>query len=136
MGNIGELLKDRVKRLRIAAGYTQVTLGNLVGVSKDHIKNIESGRKGVSPETLRALADAFGVTMEELLHGENVSVKPQPKSFSAGEMTSYIGSIPSDIYELALKLGNPNDPQWEYVRAALEVGIEREEKKRNKAKHA
>jgi len=55
--------------LRIAATWTRTTLSHAataVGVSKTHLYNIADGRAVASLDLARALADYFGVQVEEL----------------------------------------------------------------------
>jgi mRNA interferase RelE/StbE len=47
-------------------GLTQVALAELSGVNRVQITNIESGTKTGSVETLRRLAGALGVTLDDL----------------------------------------------------------------------
>lgn len=48
-------------------GLTQVGLGDASGVNRVQIANIEAGRKSGSVETVRKLAQALGVTIEDLI---------------------------------------------------------------------
>lgn len=63
MDKIAPHLKD----LRERKGLTQAGLGKLVGLDQTHISRLENGTKGVSNEKLRAIAEALGVTVSDLL---------------------------------------------------------------------
>lgn len=65
------MLKDRIFELRIAAGYTQVTLSKKLGVSKQAVSNWENDNIQPSIEMLIRLADTFNVTTDYLLGREN-----------------------------------------------------------------
>ena len=60
-------LKDRIKQLRTAADLTQQDLAVMAGLSISSVVQIE---RGIIPDprmsTLRALAKALGVSMDEL----------------------------------------------------------------------
>ncbi len=58
-------LKDRLKELREARGWTQAQLAARAKVERSTIQNVESGRVQ-RPNTLPHIADALGVTVEEL----------------------------------------------------------------------
>jgi transcriptional regulator with XRE-family HTH domain len=60
-------LAPHLKDLRERKGLTQSGLGKLVGLDQTHISRLESGTKGVSNEKLRAIAEALGVTVSDLL---------------------------------------------------------------------
>ena len=48
-------------------GLTQTALASLSGVNRVQIADIEAGRKSGSVATLRKLAEALGVTVEDLI---------------------------------------------------------------------
>ena len=57
----------RVKIARIRAELTQEKLAELVDLSTTHLSNIETGTTRVSLQTMVALANALGVTADDLL---------------------------------------------------------------------
>lgn len=62
---------DRLKSIRIDRGYTQRTLGELVGVSEMTIGNWERGVKQPSLNFLLALSDALHVSVDFLIGSDN-----------------------------------------------------------------
>lgn len=58
---------QRVRALRSAAGLTQLTLGQRVGLTRTSITNIERGRQQFSLHILYDLADALAVSPTALL---------------------------------------------------------------------
>lgn len=62
----------KLKRRRILAGLNQVQLGakSDPAYSKQHISDLELGNRSASPECLKALAEAMGCDMRELLSDE------------------------------------------------------------------
>ena len=69
----------RLRALRIAAGMSQGTLGQVIGVSFQQIQKYEKGKDRVAASTLQVLAAALGV---------------HPGSFFDGEMPSPSGDVP------------------------------------------
>lgn len=65
------MLRKRILELRVACGYTQVTLAKKLGVSKQAISNWENDNIQPSIEMLVRLADTFGVTTDYLLGRES-----------------------------------------------------------------
>lgn len=66
-------ITDILKPLREAAGMSQSQLAAAAGISVRAIQNFEQGRRSVrtaSAETVWKLAQALGVTMEELMKSE------------------------------------------------------------------
>lgn len=56
-----------VRHLRLKAGLSQAELGDRVGKSQPWVAAIESGRLGTSLGAVDNLAEALGVSAEELL---------------------------------------------------------------------
>lgn len=68
---------SKIERLRLAAGLTQVQLAELSGYTQPKIAALESGAIGVANLPLSravALADALGVSAEELLIEQECAV--------------------------------------------------------------
>lgn len=71
--DIGKNVQTLRKRLEL----TQVQLAERVGIEDATVRAIETGRRGVSIETLEALADALRVKPAELLaSADRVTVDP------------------------------------------------------------
>lgn len=63
---------DRLREQRERAGLTQEDLANLTAergqfVERSTISHIENGRRSPMARTLKALADALGITVDDLL---------------------------------------------------------------------
>ncbi|MGV4984577.1 helix-turn-helix domain-containing protein [Streptomyces sp. NRAIS4] len=59
------------RRRRIEAGLSQTELAKQAGVAPSHISDVENGRAGFSPKNLKAIADALGCTIRDLLLPED-----------------------------------------------------------------
>ena len=59
-------IKNRVKELRTARGWTQQELGDAVGVSRQSINSIERDRYVPSLELALTFGRVFGVSMDEI----------------------------------------------------------------------
>lgn len=62
----------RIRQARIAQGLSQLQLADRAGVRQATISNIENG-KGCRPSTLRSIALALGITMDEVLQWQTHS---------------------------------------------------------------
>lgn len=60
----------KLKEYRIKAGLSQNALAKISGVSQSHISEIESGVKRVGLEITKKLADALGVSIEDLINDD------------------------------------------------------------------
>ena len=65
--NIGE----KIKSARLAKGYTQEELGEVLGVQKSAIAKYESGRVvNIKRSTLKKISDVLGIRPSELILDE------------------------------------------------------------------
>ena len=73
-------LGSRIAQLRKDCGWSQVELGEKIGVSQQIVASYENGQREHLPLCrLVALAEAFGVEISEFLN-KGVSRKPGPSS--------------------------------------------------------
>jgi len=68
-------LQNKVKELREKAGLTQKELGELVGVSRQAVIAVETGRFDPSLWLAHDLAKFFGISIEELFDFERSAGK-------------------------------------------------------------
>lgn len=67
--NITERFGERLRSLREKAGWTQVMMAEKVGIDRSYISDMERGKKNACLPTLEALAQAFGLSISQLLKG-------------------------------------------------------------------
>ena len=58
---------NRLRDLRIAAGWTQTQLGKKIGMAKTTVSGYETGDRQLTPALICALCDLFGCTADYLL---------------------------------------------------------------------
>jgi transcriptional regulator with XRE-family HTH domain len=63
------LVGQRVRKLRLARGWTQTYLSIHAGVGRNYISDVELGKKEIGLRNLYLLAQSLGVTLEKLVHG-------------------------------------------------------------------
>ena len=64
-----EQLGMRIKYLRGQKKMSQLDLSIVSNVNKNYICDLENGRRNPSLEILERIADALGITLEELFKG-------------------------------------------------------------------
>jgi transcriptional regulator with XRE-family HTH domain len=67
--NITTRFGIRLRQLRKKRGWTQVVMADTVGIDRSYISDTERGKKNVCLPTLEILAQAFGMTISQLLKG-------------------------------------------------------------------
>ena len=74
------MFPDNLKRPRAAAGFTQASFAERVGVPLRSVQNWEQGHRKPGLETMAALAIVLRVTVDELIAGvADPTGKQQPK---------------------------------------------------------
>ena len=63
---------NAIKSFRIAKGWTQATLAEMSGIEPSNISHIERAATKLSLPTLVNIANALGVTTDEILYGNLV----------------------------------------------------------------
>jgi putative transcriptional regulator len=61
-------VRNEIRRLREEAGLSQGALGAALGVSRQTVNSLETGRYDPSLPLAFALARYFGTTIEEIFH--------------------------------------------------------------------
>lgn len=66
-----DTLGSRIQTLRKSIGYSQVELGQKIGVSKSQVNRYEN--KGIQPpaDILSKIADLFGTSVDFLINGQS-----------------------------------------------------------------
>ena len=63
------LLGQRIRRLRLARGWTQTYLSVHAGVGRNYISDVELGKKEIGLRNLRLLALSLEIPLEKLVRG-------------------------------------------------------------------
>lgn len=73
-----DVFAERVREYRLMLGLTQQALGDLAGLSKQAINDIEAGRRLTTLDKAVALANTFNVSLDWLVGRENSDSSPKP----------------------------------------------------------
>lgn len=73
-----DVFAERVREYRLMLGLTQQALGDLAGLSKQAINDIEAGRRLTTLDKAVALANTFNVSLDWLVGRENSASSPKP----------------------------------------------------------
>jgi len=103
------MLSERIKELRKLNGYSQQQMAQKLHLTQGAISQWETGMTLPSAEQLGALADVFGITVDELL-----GRKPQDEQDEVMQIREMLRRDPS--YRTLFKTANK--ASLEHVRAA------------------
>jgi transcriptional regulator with XRE-family HTH domain len=62
-------LGDRIRRLRLKAGYTQESFADQCGLHRNFMGAVERGEQNLTLKSLQVIADGLRTTMAKLLSG-------------------------------------------------------------------
>ena len=65
-------IADKIRKIRKLKKLTQADLAEMTGFAVSHISHLEVGRKKVSLDALVRIANALGVTVDQLLEGNQL----------------------------------------------------------------
>ena len=107
---------DLLREARLAAGYSQPQLAQLVGVSRGTVKAWESGRRAPKPATQRQVADVLGLGFEDLEvpepdGGEDLRRLRQARGWTRAEAAERLGVQPFTLQRVEEGLELPPDPR-------------------------
>lgn len=91
-------MMQRIRSLMEQRDVNQDALARIAGVSKGSVSHWFAGRVSPKAEPLARIADYFGVTVEYLLTGESVGVRPAPVRMVPILGTTFAGT-PDDPIE-------------------------------------
>lgn len=66
-------MKLRIKEMRRERGWTQEHVAEVIGSTKSHVSEMESGKKNASTPMLEKLAKAFNVSVPDLIDAGELS---------------------------------------------------------------
>ena len=96
---------DRIKELRKANGYTQITLADALGVSKGTVAMWETGKRTPDFETLIRLSDLFDVRTDYILGKSNDSSSAKLSYDDIEQLGRWeLESVYTDLMKLYLSL--------------------------------
>lgn len=63
------LLGQRIRKLRLAKGWTQTYLSVHAGVGRNYISDVELGKKEIGLRNLQLMAQSLEIPLEKLMKG-------------------------------------------------------------------
>lgn len=68
---------DRIREIREAKKLTQDQLAEKASISKGFLSDVENAKRDVSSDYLLRIANALGASIDYLLRGDEVNIKPK-----------------------------------------------------------
>lgn len=128
---------SEMKRLREEAGFSGTAFSELMGVSQSHISQLERGTKKPSPELAERIADAFNVTVSDMLISNDTRIaetrrkigaklrdKRREKGLAINTIAGALGVLPYVYEEYEKGLCSITDREMDILNKLLGVNEE------------
>nr|DAN02970.1 MAG TPA: Helix-turn-helix XRE-family like protein [Caudoviricetes sp.] len=115
-------MNDRIKELRKAMNLSQEKFGELLGITKSGVSDIESGRRKVTDQHVIMLANN-GVSEEWLRTGKGNMFVPKSKDEEIAEMLADIQKSGEDSFRhrLISALARLDDDGWDKLEELIDM---------------
>lgn len=115
-------MNDRIKELRKAMNLSQEKFGELLGITKSGVSDIESGRRKVTDQHIIMLVNN-GVNEEWLRTGKGSMFVPKSKDEEIAEMLADIQKSGEDSFRhrLVSALARLDDDGWNKLEELIDM---------------
>lgn len=115
-------MNDRIKELRKAMNLSQEKFGELLGITKSGVSDIESGRRKVTDQHVIMLVNN-GVNEEWLRTGKGSMFVPKSKDEEIAEMLADIQKSGEDSFRhrLISALARLDDDGWDKLEELIDM---------------
>lgn len=115
-------MNDRIKELRKAMNLSQEKFGELLGITKSGVSDIESGRRKVTDQHVIMLVNN-GVNEEWLRTGKGSMFVPKSKDEEIAEMLADIQKSGEDSFRhrLVSALARLDDDGWDKLEKLIDM---------------
>lgn len=115
-------MNDRIKELRKAMNLSQEKFGELLGITKSGVSDIESGRRKVTDQHIIMLVNN-GVNEEWLRTGKGSMFVPKSKDEEIAEMLADIQKSGEDSFRhrLVSALARLDDDGWDKLEELIDM---------------
>lgn len=96
-------LGQRIASLRKERHLTRVQLAEILGISQQYMQAFEAGRRKVNASMLPALAQLFGISVDELVGMKPASSKRGPAS-KLQRQVEQIGNLPRNKQKFVIEM--------------------------------
>ena len=84
--NIGQIVGQRIQKIRRAKGLTQQQLAEMVGISTNYLSDVERGKSSARIDKLVAIINALGCSADDVF-ADVINVNDESVDISAANLT-------------------------------------------------
>jgi transcriptional regulator with XRE-family HTH domain len=133
MTTLEEIFARNIRKLRNDKNLTQEQAAEGIGISLTGYQNYEGGRRP-KKEIFRKIAEFYEVSPDSLYKDSHNESRPKTfaETLSPGRLMELLNKkfsvIPLDVWDLAAKLDDPENEEWDSVRGALRHALLEQER--------
>ena len=124
-------LRDRCKLVRETANLNMRLFGERLGISSAAVSQIESGKTGISDQTIRSLCREFGISEVWLRTGVGEMRREEHRAEELGRSIRELLADQSDSFRTRLLTTllrfDPDGPEWEILERIVDEVAGKEE---------
>lgn len=111
------MIKDRIKEVRKANKLSQADFGKSLGVSRDIIANLETGRVEPTELIKKSISNEFGISLEWLESGEGKMMQDFSRDTEIAEYVGRTLTTTEDTFQkrLIAALSKLSVEEWEVL---------------------
>ena len=111
------MIKDRIKEVRKSNKLSQTDFGKSLGVSRDIIANLETGRVEPTELIKKSISNEFGIRLEWLENGEGEMMQDLSRDAEISEYVGRILATSEDTFQkrLIAALSKLSVEEWEVL---------------------
>lgn len=111
------MIKDRIKEVRKANKLSQTDFGKSLGVSRDIIANLETGRVEPTELIKKSISNEFGISLEWLETGEGQMMQDFSRDTEIAEYVGRVLANKEDTFQkrLIAALSKLSVEEWEVL---------------------
>lgn len=94
--NIGQIVGQRIQKIRRAKGLTQQQLAEMVGISTNYLSDVERGKSSARIDKLVAIINALGCSADDVF-ADVINVNDESVDISAANLTPKQMNLINDI---------------------------------------
>lgn len=125
------MIKERIKEIRQDNNLSQKAFGEMLGVSRDVITNIEYGRVKPKQLLLNHMCEVFNINKEWLIEGTGEMYIVPLNTIKQAKIIAELNTNRQDLHELIEKILLLNDDNQDLIKVIIDTLLSKQKKQKD-----
>ena len=125
------MIKERIKEIRQDNNLSQKAFGELLGVSRDVITNIEYGRVKPKQLLLNHMCKVFNINKEWLIEGTGEMYIVPLNTIKQAKIIAELNTNRQELHELIEKILLLNDDNQDLIKVIIDTLLSKQKKQKD-----